>query len=251
MLTADPARIRAVVASQLRTDDRRTVLAIRAEPRWNGPDLLEGKPPVRVVPVSSPLAAREAVVRHGETGKDSGELLVLLTNCTSADLGLDLRARLIRGEVQSFDPFNSALALFKAQVLDPTLAKERWLIDELIDLAPPSGWALNAPLNGVLTADLAWAAWQGARTGVAQVPSTLRELLELTDHIQVRRSLAILSEKAREGVAARWAPAAPAARAATSRSAVGHDRQRVLSPTTDPWTSPARTIAWTRPARAH
>ncbi len=218
MPTADPARIRAVVASQRRTEEHgsgngRTVLAIRAEPTWSGPDVLDGTPPIRVVPASSPLAAREAIIRHAEMGSEGGELLVLLTNCASADLGLDLRARLLKGEVQPFDPFTSVLALFKAQVLDPVLAKERWLIDELIALAPATGWARNAPLNGVLTEDTAWTTWQEARIGVADVPSTVGDLLELSDDPNVRTRLAALSDEARDRVGARWAPASPQATA--------------------------------------
>ncbi len=77
MPTADPAQVRALVAA-LRPQDRRTVLAIRADPIWTGPDILEGTPPIRVAPVVSPLAAREAVVRH-EDRTDPDELLVLLT----------------------------------------------------------------------------------------------------------------------------------------------------------------------------
>jgi hypothetical protein len=215
MPTADPARIRAVVASQ-RPDDRRHVLAIRADPNWTGPDVLDGKPPIRVVAARSPLAAREAVARHHhtdspDTGHGCDEVLVLLTDCTSGDLGVDLRARLLGGGVQTFDPFASVLALFKAQVLDPVVADERWLIDELIALAPANGWAPIAPLNGVLTADAAWETWQQARLGVTETPSTLRSVLDLAEDPGIRRSLAGLSDETRERVAARWAPAAPAA----------------------------------------
>ena len=161
MTTADAARVRAVVAAT-RSDDRRSVLAIRADPIWSGPEILEGSPRVRVVPAQSPLVAREAVVRHAERDV-SGELLVLLTQCGSAELGLDLRAQMVKGEVQSFDPFTSALALFQAKVLDPALARERWLIEDLISLAPANGWRDRTPINGVLTFEIAWATWQEAR----------------------------------------------------------------------------------------
>ena len=71
MPTADPAQVRALVAA-LRPQDRRTVLAIRADPVWSGPEVLDGSPSIRVVPVRSPLAAREALVRHLE--KDLGAM---------------------------------------------------------------------------------------------------------------------------------------------------------------------------------
>jgi hypothetical protein len=157
------------------------------------------------------LAAREAVVRHAERG-DSGELLVLLTQCGSADLGLDLRAQMLKGEVQSFDPFTSALALFRAKVLDPALARERWLIEDLISLAPANGWGDKAPINGVLTFEAAWATWQEARLGEAAVPESLSELLELGESAKLRRSVGQLGE-ARVRLFDRWAPGSPSAAA--------------------------------------
>ena len=203
MTTADAARVRAVVAA-LRSDDRRSVLAIRADPIWSGPEILEGSPRVRVVPAQSPLVAREAVVRHAERD-DSGELLVLLTQCGSADLGLDLRAQMVKGEVQSFDPFTSALALFQAKVLDPALARERWLIEDLISLAPANGWRDRTPINGVLTFEVAWATWQEARLDEASVPESLSELIELGENAKVRRLIGQLGEE-RVRLADRWAP---------------------------------------------
>lgn len=208
MPTADAATIRAVVASlsrgadhpsDERVADRRSVLAIRADPTWNGPERLDdGIPPIRVVAASSPLAAREAVVHHEETAKVSGELLVLLMNCASSDLGLDLRVLLVKGEVQSFDPFRSVLALFKAQVLDPALASERWLIDDLISLAPVSGWMQSPPLSGALTVELAWATWQGARIGIDEIPSTLGDVLRIVDDPGIVRALGSLTDEARQ-----------------------------------------------------
>ena len=187
------------------------MFAVRADPMWAGPEVLDGTPPIRVVPVRSPLAAREAVLSHRDSHGDDESLLVLLTDCPPAELGLDLRAQLVRGEVQSFDPFNSVLALFKAQLLDPALAKERWLIDDLIALAPATGWRDRSPLSGVLTAELAWETWQEARLGVSAVPSTLGELLYLVDEPGVRRALPTLTDEAHAGVEARWAPSTPQA----------------------------------------
>lgn len=208
MTVADEASIRALVATLRRSEDRRTVLAIRAEPRWAGPEVLDGSPRCRVVAAPSPLAAREAVVRHGHS---DDELLVLLTTCPAIDLGLDLQAQLVKGAVQSFDPFASVLALFKARVLDPVLASQRWLIDELIALAPADGWRLDSPVNGVLTEDMAWDAWQRARTGLAVAPQTLTEMLRLESDTSARHALAGLEVETRAAIALRWAPEAPTA----------------------------------------
>lgn len=208
MTVADEASIRALVATVRRSEDRRTVLAVRAEPRWSGPEVLDGSPRCRVVPAPSPLAARDAVVRHGHA---DDELLVLLTTCPAIELGLDLQAQLIKGAVQSFDPYASVLALFKARVLDPVLASQRWLIDELIALAPADGWRLDAPVSGVLTEEMAWDAWQKARTGLAVSPRTLAEMLRLESEASTRHALAGLDAETRWAVARRWAPDAVSA----------------------------------------
>lgn len=238
MPTADAARVRAVVAA-LRPDDRRTVVAIRAEPRWSGPDVLEGTPPIRVVPVVSPLAAREAVVLHED--RDAGELLVLLTQCGAGDLGLDLRAQLVKGDIQSLDPFASVLALFGAKLLDPALAEQRWLIEELISLAPASGWRDRAPLGGVLTLDTAWSTWQAARLGLSEVPAALADVLAAVEQPDVRRAISSLGEQ-RARLTERWAPATPTATAAildlvadtpTSPTALGLVVGVLWEPTTD------------------
>lgn len=205
---ADEASIRALVADLRRSEDRRRVLAIRAEPQWSGPEVLDGVPRCRVVAASSPLAVREAVVRHA--GADD-ELLVLLTPCQPIDLGLDLQAHLMKGTVQSFDPYASVLALFRARVLDPELAKRRWLIDDLITLAPADGWRLDAPINGVLTDALAWSTWERATTGLADPPSSLGALLALEADPTARHALAGLDAERRAELAKRWAPDAPTA----------------------------------------
>ncbi len=208
MPTTDPAQVRALVAA-LRPQDRRTVLAIRADPVWSGPEVLGGSPSIRVVPVQSPLAAREAMIRHEDRG-DPGELLVLLTQCAAVDLGLDLRAQLMKGDVQSFDPFSSVLALFQARLLDPALAEERWLIEALISLAPATGWKDKAPLSGVLTMEDAWSTWQEARLGEPSVPTALLEVLALGERAEVRQALATLGD-VRTHLVDRWAPATPTA----------------------------------------
>src|SRR5262249_37298789 len=164
--------------------DRRTVLAMRADPVWNGPDVLDGSPPIRVIAASSPLAAREAVLRHSEHGPPD-ELLVLLTACAAADLGLDLRAQLLKGDVQTFDPFGSGVGRLDARVLDPVPAGGGWLIEDLIELARAGGWTSRAPVGGVLTIDTAWATWQEERVGVASVPATLVEVLEVAERPEI------------------------------------------------------------------
>jgi hypothetical protein len=203
MPRADAAQIRALVAANRRPDDRRSVLAVHADPDWSGPDVLDGPDAsVRVVPCRSPLVVREALLDHEQR---AGELLVLLTLCSGGDLGLDVRARLVKGEVLPLDPFSSVLALFRASVLDPQLVTERWLIDDLIALAPAGGWPDRQPLGGVLDADLAWGAWQHARLGLADPPDGIPRVLALGDRPEVGAALAELAPERRARVAQRWA----------------------------------------------
>jgi hypothetical protein len=203
MPRADAAQIRALVAANRRPDDRRSVLLVHADPDWSGPDVLQGPDAsMRVVPCHSPLAVREALLDHEQR---AGELLVLLTLCSSGELGLDVRARLVKGEVLPLDPFNSVLALFRASVLDPQLVTERWLIDDLIALAPAGGWPGRQPLGGVLDADLAWHTWQNARLGLPDPPAGIPAVLALGDRPEVGAALAELPSEQRARVAQRWA----------------------------------------------
>ncbi|MEQ9162472.1 MAG: hypothetical protein RLN74_07180, partial [Ilumatobacter fluminis] len=162
MPAADPQQIRALVNAVVQPGDSRRVVAVRADPVWTGPEVIDGPTPVRVVPCSSPLAVRAALVDHGDL---EGGVLAILTPCADRDLGLDVLARLAKGRVLPMDPFSAVLALFSARVLDPTLVRdERWMLDDLIALAPPGGWP-DRSIGGVLDVDTAWQVWHMARFG--------------------------------------------------------------------------------------
>ena len=206
MARADAAQLRALIAANRRPDDRRRALAVHADPDWAGPELLDGPDPVRVVACRSPLEVREALLNQEQR---PGELLVVLTSCSGGDLGLDVQARLVKGEVLPLDPFSSILALFRASVLDPHLVAERWLIDELIALAPVGGWPDQAPLGGVLDDETAWRAWQKARLGLAEPPAGITGVLALGDRPEVGGALSDLTPEWRGRVAERWSAGAP------------------------------------------
>jgi hypothetical protein len=254
MPRADAAQIRALVAANSRPDDRRSALAVHADPDWSGPDVLEGSnAPVRVVPCRSPLAVREALLDHQQ---HAGELLVLLTPCSGGDLGLDVQAQLVKGQVLSLDPFGSVLALFRASVLDPQLVAERWLIDDLIAIAPAGGWPERQPLGGVLDIDLAWRTWQHARLGLPDPPAGVPEVLALGDRPEVGAALAELTAERRERVAERWAGSAAgpipvlvdllATRRGADLLALGLVVQALWSATDDPVLANRQTVARAR-----
>jgi hypothetical protein len=207
MPSADAAQVRAVVAANRRTDDRRTVLAVHADPVWSGPDLLEGPEGLmRVEACRSPLAVRAALVGHEER---NGELLVILTPCSSGELGLDVLARLVGRDVLTIDPFGAVRALFGATELDPEVAADRALIEDLIELAPSGGWLDRKPLNGILDADLAWHVWEQARLGLDHAPADLADLLVMARGPELEPALARLTPHRRAMLAKRWGKGAP------------------------------------------
>lgn len=202
MRIADPAQVRALVAANRRHEDRRTALAGHAEPVWTYPDLLEVPGGLlRVVTCHSPLAVRAALVEHEER---NGGLLVILTPCGGAELGPDVLARLVGRDVLTFDPFGAVRALFGATELDPEVAADRGLIEDLIALAPTGGWLDRRPLNGVLDADLAWQTWQVARLRLDHEPADLADLLVLAEGAELAPALSQLSPDRRQRLARRW-----------------------------------------------
>jgi hypothetical protein len=200
-LTADQGRVRGLVAANP-PDDRHRVLAVRAEPVWTGPAVLQvGPHTVRVLTARSPLAVRDVLLDQEHR---PGEVTVVLTPCTGSELGLDVRLRLVKSDVLTLDPFAALLAVFSARVLDPQLVKHRWLVDDLVGLAPANGWVGPAPVGGVLDAELAWRTWEQARLGVNETPDDLDLLLRAAGQPTLGRALGDLGDVARQAVAARW-----------------------------------------------
>ncbi|HEY8546307.1 MAG TPA: BREX-2 system phosphatase PglZ, partial [Acidimicrobiales bacterium] len=241
MPTADLARVRAMVAAYGATDERPRALALDAEPTWAGPEVIDGDgTAIRVVPCPSPLAVRAALVDHHR----DDEVLVVLTPCRSGELGLDVRARLVKGNVLPLDPFSAVLAVFRARVLDPQLATERWLIDDLVALAPSGGWVDRVPLGGVLDIDHAWRTWHTARLRLDDEPASLVEILRLGADTSLGAAAAELDEDRRRRLGDRWAatlgPAAPvlvdllADGAGGSLAALGLVAGLLWTPTDDP-----------------
>ena len=203
MPTIDAQQLRAVVGAAHRPGERLVPVAVRADPQWSGPDVLDGTTPIRVAVCPSPLAVRAALADHSA---DSGELLAMLTPCDDRDLGPDVLARVAKRRVLSLDPFSAVTALFGATVLDPTLVRDdRWLIDDLIELAPPGGWPAARPVSGVLDADLAWLTWHQERLGDVAIPASVADVIEIAERTAVGETLRSLTEERRHRVATRWA----------------------------------------------
>ncbi|WP_116997339.1 BREX-2 system phosphatase PglZ [Desertimonas flava] len=201
-MTPDVQQIQALAAT---VSPDSVALAVRAEPTWTGPEIIDtGRRPIRVKACASPLAVRAAVADAESAG--SGELLAVITPCGDHELGHDLLARLAKHRVLPVDPFAAVLGLFRAEVLDPALAREdRWLVDELISVAPPGGWPFDGLVGGVLDRDTAWEVWHEARFGGLAQPETLDDVLVAAATPMIGSALAGLPVEQRQKVAARWA----------------------------------------------
>jgi len=210
MAGVDAQQLRALVGAVHRADDTRSVIAVRADAGWAGPEILEGEHPVRVLGCASPLAFRAALADHED--HDHPEVLAILTSCSDGELGPDVLARLAKGRVLSIDPYSAVLGLFHGTVLDPALTRDdRWLIDELIELAPPGGWPSERLVGSVLDVDTAWAVWHRARLDLPKVPDTIVEVLRVAEQPGIAGRLGALSSEQRGRLGSRWAQGAPAA----------------------------------------
>lgn len=226
MPAADVQQLQALVNVVRRADDRRLAIAVRADPVWAGAEVLDGPLPVRVAACGSPLAVRSALAEHERSDHD--EVLVMLTPCGDGELGPDVVARLAKGRVVSLDPFASVLGLFRATVLDPALTRtERWLVDELIELAPSGGWPRETPVPGVLDIETAWRAWHGSRLGFAEIPDTITDVFGLAERAGVPARVAALAPERRASLAGRWAQGAAPVSVLIELIANGHAADHV------------------------
>ena len=131
---------------------RRRIILLRSQPVWDGtPRLAFGPPENRgladVVVAPSPLAVYELVLRRAAAGGadaaagDGGPAhLVILTDTDESELGDDLLARVYRCRVNVVESWKVVQDAFGAVDIDPSLRTEPWVIDALLDAAPPQGW---------------------------------------------------------------------------------------------------------------
>ena len=207
--TADLPQLRAQLGALAARNSRQGAVAVRAAAAWSGPAEfeLDGRR-VRVVACRSPLDVRTALDVEGGTtdGAPSGTaLLALLTPCDEHALGTDVLARLIGQRVWTLDPFEAMPALFSAKVADPLLVRERWLIDDLIAVAPSGGWPVLRPLNGVVSLETAFQAWQSERLALATTPSSVDEVVALCADASFAARLARLEAEHRQRLSEYWA----------------------------------------------
>ncbi|XAY07858.1 hypothetical protein DSM112329_04750 [Paraconexibacter sp. AEG42_29] len=157
--TVTPERLWPQLEAWLAGDPSRPIFAVYHEGDWSGSDvLMVGDRYVDVRVCRSELAVREVLSAPREAGRG----LVLLTSIDQ--LGADVLARLARPRVHRLHSSDALLPLFGVRAIDPALARQRWLIDALVDSAPRAGYESA----GALQLDLAraWRALLVHRYGI-------------------------------------------------------------------------------------
>ncbi|MGV9326754.1 BREX-2 system phosphatase PglZ [Streptosporangium sandarakinum] len=194
--------VRSIVGKLQSSGRQRRVVGIQARLEWPGePEFELNGSPVRVEICPSPLAVREAMLRHGDG------YLVVLTDLDDADLGIGIRAHLVNeGRLVTLRPWDMLKQSFEARDIDPLLLDEGWAAGALARWEPAEGWP-KAP-GGTLTRDhalahLASVVFGGSRDGYRYVtppyPDALGLLRWSLDPVAVHR-LASLPAEVREGL---------------------------------------------------
>lgn len=120
---------------------------------------------IRVTHAGSVLAITDAWQEHVA---HEGDLLVITTDVSDDQVGLDLIGHMVRSRTITVDKPDIVKQLFGATDLDPRMYREQgqWLLDALIEAIPATGW----PQRGaVLTLDTAMRALVGVRLTLESV----------------------------------------------------------------------------------
>jgi len=147
LATATLPLVRSIIRKRQDTGKERRVVGIQARLEWAGePEFSVGDSTVRVEICPSPLAVREAMLRHGDG------YLVVLTDLDDADLGIGIRVHLVNeGRLIVLRPWDMLKQSFEARDIDPLLLEQGWAAAALARWEPADGWP-KAP-GGTLTRD--------------------------------------------------------------------------------------------------
>lgn len=168
LVPATRSLVEAKLREVLQRGHRARFVAIRAGGPWAGPERVTvASRDVSVAWCPSSLAVREVLAGNG-TGTDPGDgLVAIITPLTDAELGADVLARLERSRVLPLDLWQVLQGMFGAHGIDPRVVETPGLVDTLIELAPPGGYAPTP--SGLLDVDTAWRAVVSAVLGVDEV----------------------------------------------------------------------------------
>ena len=168
------AQLRAQVKSVFDKVPEARVMGIHAPGPWSGAGAIRiGSEEVEVAFCPSALALRERLASREVTGPR----LVLVTDRTEAELGIDVLARLAKRRLYRIEPWRAVLDQFRARSLDPRLPRDRILAEALLDWVPPEGYP-PVP-SGVLDEDTVWDV-VARRVGLDDARPDARDLLHWT-----------------------------------------------------------------------
>lgn len=175
-LVATPALVRSRVAGILELARDARVVAIAASPVWPHDERVElAADRVAVVrPCISALAVRDQLSQVSRLADT--DVLVLLTDRDSRDLGESITARLAGQKVFGLDRWQQLRALFRARQIDPALVAEDWAVDALLAGVPASGYRPAA--GGYLDRETALAALAEVQAGLTSLDLDLTGLLQ-------------------------------------------------------------------------
>lgn len=215
------ARLRPQLEEVRRRRPREPVVGVHHDGPWAGPEqvMVAGDVvPVRVC--ASTLAVREALVEAEERGGG----LVVVTAEEERELGEDLMARLAGQALVRPNLARAVLGLFGAHDLDRRVARQPWLLEALVESAPPDGYD-PAP-GGALDADRAWRALLRHRLDLQQDRPDALELLRWLGEAGRAAALRELGDELREALAQRL-EAVPGARPIIAAALAGHEERLV------------------------
>ncbi|WP_322753662.1 BREX-2 system phosphatase PglZ [Frankia sp. Cas3] len=176
MLLATPVLVRAKVAEILRRDAEARVIALAAAPVWPHDERLAvstGRAMI-VRPCVSTLAIRDELQRVADLAP--GDVLVLLTEHETSELGASVTARFTGQKVLPLDRWQQLASLFRARDIDPALVEEQWAVDALLAAPPAEGYPAVA--NGYLDRASALSVLAETQVGLSRLDIDLAGLLQ-------------------------------------------------------------------------
>lgn len=174
MTTASPTfeQIRAQVGAIRRKKSRESIIGLSAPGRWAGAPVREHDGERFLIrQCDSPLAMRLALREPADC-----TVRVLITSLKDEDLDEDIRLRLARRRLFPIDNWQIVKAMFQAREIDPRIAGNGLLAEELLRWAPGEGYAPTA--NGFLDAERAWSVVLRERLGFTTGQPDLGDILE-------------------------------------------------------------------------
>ncbi|SBW22824.1 bacteriophage resistance gene PglZ [Candidatus Protofrankia californiensis] len=175
-MLATPVLVRAKVSEVLRRNAEAQVIALAATPVWPHDERLDvstGRAMV-VRPCVSTLAIRDELARVADLAP--GDVLVLLTDQETSELGASITARFVGQKVLPLDRWQQLASLFRARDIDPALVEEQWAVDALLAVPPVDGYP--AVPSGYLDRASALSVLAETRVGLSRLDLDLTGLLQ-------------------------------------------------------------------------